>query len=33
MEPIKEFIPHELLGVAENAPIPVVRKAYRKLSR
>ena len=33
LEPIKEFIPHELLGVALDAPIPVVRKAYRKLSR
>ena len=33
LEPIKEFIPHELLGVAMDAPIPAVRKAYRKLSR
>jgi len=33
LEPLKGFVPHELLGVEQNAPIPVVKKAYRKLSR
>lgn len=30
---MKTFIPHELLGVAQDAEIKVVKKAYRKLSR
>ena len=33
IEPLKTFIPHELLGVAEDATVSQVKKAYRKLSR
>jgi|DEB0MinimDraft_12_1074336.scaffolds.fasta_scaffold13889_3 translocation protein SEC63 len=33
LEPLKGFVPYEILGVASNAPISQVRKAYRKLSR
>jgi translocation protein SEC63 len=33
IEPLKTFIPHEILGVAEDAPVSKVKKAYRKLSR
>lgn len=33
IEPLKTFIPNELLGVAEDASIADVKKAYRKLSR
>lgn len=30
---MKTFIPHEILGVASDAEVKVVKKAYRKLSR
>merc|ERR1712166_567566 len=33
IEPMKTFIPHEILGVASDAEVKVVKKAYRKLSR
>lgn len=33
IEPLKQFIPHELLGVAADATPAQVKKAYRKLSR
>ena len=33
IEPLKTFIPHEILGVADDAPVSKVKKAYRKLSR
>mmetsp|Transcript_42275 Transcript_42275/g.64809 ORF Transcript_42275/g.64809 Transcript_42275/m.64809 type:complete len:92 (-) Transcript_42275:1530-1805(-) len=33
IEPLKTFIPHEILGVDESAPVSKVKKAYRKLSR
>lgn len=33
IEPLKTFIPHELLGVATDATPSQVKKAYRKLSR
>ena len=33
IEPLKTFIPNELLGVAEDASVAEVKKAYRKLSR
>ena len=33
IEPLKTFIPNELLGVSEDASIADVKKAYRKLSR
>lgn len=33
IEPLKTFIPHELLGVEENASVKDVKRAYRKLSR
>lgn len=33
IEPMKTFIPHEILGVAADAEIKDVKKAYRKLSR
>lgn len=33
LEPLKTFIPHELLGVADDATVAQVKKAYRKLSR
>lgn len=33
IEPLKNFIPHEILGVAPDATVPQVKKAYRKLSR
>ena len=33
IEPLKTFIPHEILGVATDAPVSAVKKAYRKLSR
>ena len=33
IEPMKTFIPHEILGVAADAEIKEVKKAYRKLSR
>ena len=33
IEPLKTFIPHELLGVESDAPVTQVKKAYRRLSR
>jgi len=33
IEPLKTFIPHEILGVADDATVPQVKKAYRRLSR
>jgi len=33
IEPMKTFIPHEILGIDATAPISQVKKAYRKLSR
>jgi len=33
IEPLKTFIPHEILGVESDAPVSAVKKAYRKLSR
>jgi len=33
IEPMKTFIPHELLGVEQDATKAQVKKAYRKLSR
>lgn len=33
LEPLKQFIPHELLGVELDATPSQVKKAYRKLSR
>jgi translocation protein SEC63 len=33
IEPLKTFIPHELLGVEPDATKGQIKKAYRKLSR
>lgn len=33
MEALQGFVPHEILGVAPDAPAAIVKKAYRKLSR
>lgn len=33
IEPLKTFIPHEILGVEADAPVAAVKKAYRRLSR
>lgn len=33
IEPLKTFIPHELLGVEQDATVQQVKKAYRRLSR
>jgi translocation protein SEC63 len=33
LEPLKGFVPNEILGVDAKAPIAEIRKAYRKLSR
>lgn len=33
IEPLKTFVPHEILGVAADATPGAVKKAYRKLSR
>jgi translocation protein SEC63 len=33
LEPLKNFVPHELLGVEQDATPAVVKKAYRRLSR
>jgi len=33
VQDLEAFIPHEILGIAADAPIPQVRKAYRMLSR
>lgn len=30
---LKVFVPHEILDVDKSAPVSVVKKAYRKLSR
>ena len=30
---LKRFVPHEILGVEVDAPVNIVKKAYRKLSR
>jgi len=33
IEPLRNFIPHEILGVPTDASVSQVKKAYRKLSR
>jgi DnaJ-class molecular chaperone len=33
LEPLKQFIPHELLGIPQDATPAQAKKAYRKLSR
>lgn len=33
VEPLQGFVPHEILGIAADAPLAKVKKAYRKLSR
>lgn len=33
IEPLKTFVPNEILGVAPDATVAQVKKAYRKLSR
>lgn len=33
LEPLKTFVPHELLGVEQDATKAQVKKAYRRLSR
>jgi len=33
IEPLKSFVPHEILGVDTSASVREVKKAYRKLSR
>ena len=33
IEPLKGFVPHELLGVAPDASISEIKKAFRRLSR
>lgn len=33
VEPLKTFIPNEILGVETDATVAQVKKAYRKLSR
>lgn len=33
IEPLKNFIPHEILGVSTDATVAQVKKAYRKLSK
>jgi preprotein translocase subunit Sec63 len=33
LEPLKNFVPHEILGVEMDAPVAQVKKAYRRLSR
>jgi len=33
LEPLKNFVPHELLGVEQDATKAQIKKAYRKLSR
>ena len=33
IEPLKTFVPHEILGVANDASVSQVKKAYRRLSR
>lgn len=33
IEPLKSFIPNEILGVEEDATVGQIKKAYRMLSR
>ena len=33
LEPLKTFVPNEILGVEADATVTQVKKAYRKLSR
>ena len=33
VEPLQSFVPHEILGVAPDAPLPKIKKVYRRLSR
>ena len=33
IEPLKTFIPHDILGVEADASVAQVKKAYRKISR
>ena len=33
LEPLKGFVPFEILGVSKDASISQIKKAYRKLSR
>ena len=33
IEPLKTFIPHEILGIEADATVAQAKKAYRKLSR
>jgi translocation protein SEC63 len=33
LEPLKGFVPFELLGVKQDASLGEIKKAYRKLSR
>ena len=33
VEPLQGFVPHEILGIAADAPATKVKKAYRQLSR
>ena len=33
LKELRRFVPHELLGIKENASIKEVKKAYRKLSK
>jgi preprotein translocase subunit Sec63 len=33
LEPLKTFVPNEILGVEADATVAQVKKAYRKLSR
>lgn len=33
LEPLKGFVPFEILGVSKDATISEIRKAYRRLSR
>ena len=32
VEPLQGFVPHEILGIAADAPLAKVKKAYRKLA-
>lgn len=33
LEPLRGFVPHEILGVSRDAELSLIKKAYRKLSR
>jgi len=33
LEPLKGFVPFEILGVSKDASVSEIKKAYRKLSR